>query len=734
MRDAIGFMWADEEDIQALRNRPGLNGGQNRAEELREELQKCIFHTDKENEIWIKNWNGEMERWKRERDEVLERIKELKSRIFVQQEEEKEKKLNDALNKLNQILENRPRDYKWISERVGEFWKFTRKYMNVEFKHYNQNGKLGIIHDNMYNFTFFVFPQFEGIFFNKSFIEEMDLYLDAAFSKAIFTHDAYFSGSIFRRNVYFSEAIFIQDAYFSEAVFIQSINFGETIFIQDASFIGTKFIEKAYFYSVIFIQGAHFSEAVFTQNTNFQGAIFEQDTYFWGAKFMQYTIFSGVKFNQNVSFSMAIFMQDSIFVGTTFAQYAYFWGTIFMKDTNFNLAIFGKSVLFKDINKYISKKENDRKLFYGHLILSKVEFIYKNTKIVLKNSNFKSLTLYKINHRLTPDNFLIHNLDISGPDGTINFESVYLEDLKFVNVNWGEVSIRRICPDLYRKDPRAARDIYRQIKLALDKQENYIDARKFYALELQAYGEELRREVSEGISRTKLGELIEQVSNFLSEKLHTDAETIENTFYSHVIPYLYGLITILGFLLIPSLISVPHHLLTGFKEVIGKSVELWQAHQLNVQNLGDIPIFPVINPIISATILLVVMWLNIWIHLHLRRLTGSLSRNPLADILIYRLYGLTADFGLSWIRPLIGLFITFGVYYLLYSIDFGIHDKLGPLAILLEPYNSIASIFPLLNGLTANGHVSPFSALILYTLIAYFIYQTVLALRRRVRR
>ena len=631
LRDAIGFMWADEEDIQALKNRPGLiDKNKKRAEELKDELQKCIFHTDKENEIWIENWDGEMEKWKRERDEEI--IK-LKSKILFSQEEN-----------LNRILENRPRDYEWRSERVREFWRRIRNYRDVEFNpnSNDQNGRWGITQGGTYNFSFFIFPEFEERNIKRN--ENGDLIVRRDFS-------FWGEGEIYRftRNADFREATFTQNADFSWATFTQYADFREATFTRNAYFIGTTFT-----------QYADFREATFTQNADFSGA--------------------------------------------TFTQHG----------------------IFENIN--INNPEP------GNLTLSRIDLSSDTSQIILRNVRLGGLTISFINRRLTPDNFLIHNLDISDPDGTIHFESVYLEDLKFVNVNWGDVSTRRICPDLYDRDPRAARDIYRQIKLALDKQENYIDARKFYALELQAYGRELEIELRNTILETGLGKFIRRVSNFLSEKLHTNAEAIENTFYSHVIPYLYGLITILGFLLIPSIISVPHHLLTGFKEVIGKSVELWQAHQLNVQNLGDIPIFSVINPIISATILLVVMWLNIWIHLHLRRLTGSLSRNPLADILIYRLYGLTADFGLSWIRPLIGLFITFGVYYLLYTINFGIHYRLGPLSILLEPYNSIASIFPLLNGLTANGNISPFSALILYTLIAYFIYQTVLALRRRVRR
>ncbi len=83
-----------------------------------------------------------------------------------------------------------------------------------------------------------------------------------------------------------------------------------------------------------------------------------------------------------------------------------------------------------------------------------------------------------------------------------------------------------------------------------------------------------------------------------------------------IIPFIYGLFMLAGLLLIPSLFA-------------------------------GIYIIP-----------LVIIALDGIIVFCIKRATGSLSKNPLNDILIYRLYGLTAVFGLSWIRPLTGLFIT----------------------------------------------------------------------------
>ena len=120
-------------------------------------------------------------------------------------------------------------------------------------------------------------------------------------------------------------------------------------------------------------------------------------------------------------------------------------------------------------------------LKFKTLTFNSINLASENANIVLRNVEIENFTLSEINRRLTTDNFIIHNIEFV-ENGVIHFESVYLEDLKFVSVDWGEVSVKRISTKLYKDNPRAARDIYKQLKLALDKQENYIDARKFYAL------------------------------------------------------------------------------------------------------------------------------------------------------------------------------------------------------------------------------------------------------------
>jgi hypothetical protein len=286
------------------------------------------------------------------------------------------------------------------------------------------------------------------------------------------------------------------------------------------------------------------------------------------------------------------------------------------------------------------------------------------------------------------------------------------------NVDWGDISVRRISPELYEEDPQAARDIYRQLKLALDKQENYIDARKFYALELQAHGRELEMELAEVARRSSIYRIMRGIWFYVCNLVIP--QSLQRMC---IIPHEYVILPIYGFLMLLGLISIP--------PLFGIVVEILRAVLYEGFVLRSVVSSPVAT---AAAIVLPIITIDVLILLHIRKLTGSFSRNPLNDILVYRLYGITANFGLSWVRPLLWLFITFGIYYVLWAVDFGLQKHLRWLAPILAPYESIAHIFPPLNGLTASGRVSPAAAFLLYTLIAYFLYQTILALRRRVRR
>ena len=724
LRDAIGFMWADKEDIQALRKNPGLRDkNKTRAEELKDELQKCIFHTDKENEIWIENWDGEMERWKRERDGVLKRARVLKEEIFHLKFENENlldlyrRKINKELDDLNHILGNWSKDHEWKNDRIKEFWRLIREYKDVEFNPDlgNENGRWGIKEERTYNFSLFVFPEFEEINIERDddgdFVVQMDFsfWKRGEIYKFPYNYDIFFNDSIFIGITKFDNATFEDvNVHFDNAVFIKDFNFSKVKVKCNNAYCGISF------HMVLFLHKSNFSETDFINYYNYTNKnnikIMRAD--FSYAVFMGYTDFKKIVFpnilisEYSGGFIEAEFVGDVEFSESKFVGLDIFpfkninvWKSMNFKKSSF-LSKHGNyaSIIFENINPVIKGR--------GDIIISGTRFSY----IVLRNLNLKSLTISFINHRLTPDNFLIHNLDISDPDGTIHFESVYLEDLKFVNVNWGEVSPKRISRELYEKDPRAARDIYRQIKLALDKQENYIDARKFYALELQAHGRELEMEIRDSsfpIISWIFGKIID-----VSGRLLYSQDTLR-TIYLQITATLLRLLGV-SLYLIPVLLIF---LLLAYHTSLAPIIFLLLLFFIAVPHYR----FPFLRTI-----------------------------SALNSLVIYYLYGLTANFGLSWLRPLMWLIGTVSAYtYVENRVDkwgefvgWVFPEKFAQvISKISENLNQFASNFlqflPTQNLCDKERHSfedHSFLTLVFFILSSYLIYQTIVALRRRVRR
>jgi hypothetical protein len=83
------------------------------------------------------------------------------------------------------------------------------------------------------------------------------------------------------------------------------------------------------------------------------------------------------------------------------------------------------------------------------------------------------------------------NCDFSEAE-KIHIEDSDLTEVKFINTEWGEISEKRICPNLFEKEPKKARETYRQLKYALDNQKDHINANEFFSLEMKAYGKSLK--------------------------------------------------------------------------------------------------------------------------------------------------------------------------------------------------------------------------------------------------
>jgi hypothetical protein len=105
------------------------------------------------------------------------------------------------------------------------------------------------------------------------------------------------------------------------------------------------------------------------------------------------------------------------------------------------------------------------------------------------------------------------NCDFSKAE-KIRIENSELTEVKFANINWGEISEKRICPELFRDEPEKARDVYRQLKLAHDNQKDHITANEFYALEMKAHERVLYKDICKNKSQIPIFTLHKTVSNF----------------------------------------------------------------------------------------------------------------------------------------------------------------------------------------------------------------------------
>ena len=110
----------------------------------------------------------------------------------------------------------------------------------------------------------------------------------------------------------------------------------------------------------------------------------------------------------------------------------------------------------------------------------KVTFIKVTNKFAILNSEFKSLYLA--------------NCDFSQAK-EISIQNSDLSTLKLINVNWGEISEKRICSSLFEREPLKAKEVYRQLKHAYEEIKDYYHADQFFALEMKALEKYLQENI-----------------------------------------------------------------------------------------------------------------------------------------------------------------------------------------------------------------------------------------------
>ena len=170
--------------------------------------------------------------------------------------------------------------------------------------------------------------------------------------------------------------------------------------------------------------------------------------------------------------------------------------------------------------------------------LKNVDFS-ENSRVVFENINCNNFVIDNIsqeskyiqfNHILVRDYFLIrkvefHNtyfneLDISKAIKIIDKVSFANSKLSFIN--WGEV-----------KEIKASRDFFRELKFVYDENHNYIEANKFYSIEMKKFKDEL-------IEKDKDGNFFEKnFNNFQDKIIFYIGEKLSNFSQSWILPLLW---------------------------------------------------------------------------------------------------------------------------------------------------------------------------------------------------
>ena len=180
---------------------------------------------------------------------------------------------------------------KWNKKLVKEFWTQIRTKKMAK---------------KDYNFSRFIFPEFEDIFYIVKKSVSKTIQLSDGRKKTIIIYRTNEAVNFWDSG---NELGFSGGANFSEANFSGEADFSRTEFSEKANFIGAKFSEK-----VEFIDSNFFGEVSFLK-ANFFG-----ETYFFSANFFERTYFLYTKFSGEVYFGNANFSGEAYFRYASFSN------------------------------------------------------------------------------------------------------------------------------------------------------------------------------------------------------------------------------------------------------------------------------------------------------------------------------------------------------------------------------------------------------------------------------
>ncbi|GAX87745.1 conserved hypothetical protein [Lebetimonas natsushimae] len=488
----------------------------------------CIFHCEKENEIWMENFNDGYEEYAKRRDEIISKKESFNENFEIKWNEflvaEFWKRIRayrfavdyiELWEKETNLLKFEKNHEKY-EENVQKYWNnFLKNLKNKEFvpslDELKKNKELILFNfENLsnkskeYAFQNIIFPKFFFYYFNKNYHEKninffysnekWELNNKINIHNTIFKDNCNFSKITINNTINISNTIFNKDAYFTEMILNGSftfnninlaniINFQYTLFKYDTQFINLTC-------NIISFKSTKFEKKIFFIKSTIHQTINFKNTKFYDLIYLEINSFNSIIFENNI-FKQKVFLD---FKENKKCNCNY----------NYNFTL--KNTELKEENKIIIRNLKTVNLIIEEINNSTDNFFFYNTKIInleeyknyLNKNNFpidknfiKNLksNISIVNSHLNKMKFI--NCDFSNAKN-IHIEDSDLTEVKFINTEWGKISEKRICPALFEEKPKKARETYRQLKYALDNQKDHINANEFFSLEMKAYGKSLK--------------------------------------------------------------------------------------------------------------------------------------------------------------------------------------------------------------------------------------------------
>ena len=484
-----------------------------------EKFDKCIFHVEKENEYWIENYQEYVSRGReRPGDKVPIRWNEELIYQFWQ-------RIRESL--IIQFDPDTDRGRWGLRTRGGcdfSYFVFPAFYYGTDIHAFWDSDGRRVFTDDI---------DFEGAqFLDRSYFVHVEFKGFVDFDRAYFRREAGFLDVVFHQDVEFDEAVFEGELSFQKVDFNAYLNveravvkgklkfakvnirgygifshsrlgeleFNSVVANSDLSFENVHFggkvvLEKAGILGMFYVSKSEFSGNVYLKKVEFKNKVLVEDSVFKGDVFIG-TGTSDKKSMDAVDGSV-IFRDEFWIRRTSFRGVVDFSNVEFYDNVNFISSYFDKILNLYRVRLNLPLTIDFTGCFLGvssYVVIEEIGMINPEEK---KSGNSeKEIRGLRIRFPANSKRFILKNIHFGkqGENG-IQFLHVCLEgnveDVQFISVTWEDLDYKKYCGDWtgYSLDKR--REIYRQHKVSLDRQENYLYARKFYEMEMKMYKERL---------------------------------------------------------------------------------------------------------------------------------------------------------------------------------------------------------------------------------------------------